>query len=152
MTQFTDYDEWVKKEILPKARTDFRQPPELYALSLESYGIDIPPAQIVEMAHKAFGEYQAEMQTIAAQIAKKHGWPSGDYRDVIKKVKQKQLVGDAILPFYKQRLDEIEKIIAKENLVTLPNRPARIRIGTPAESAAQPAPHMTPPPLLNNHG
>jgi uncharacterized protein (DUF885 family) len=151
-TQLTDYDAWVKKEILPKARTDFRQPPELYAMSLENYGIDIPPAQLAEIAHKSFAEYQAEMQTIAAQIAKKHGWPSGDYRDVIKKLKEEQLVGDAILPFYKQRLGEIEKIIVAQNLVALPERPARIRIGTPAESAQQPAPHMNPPPLLNNHG
>jgi uncharacterized protein (DUF885 family) len=150
--QLTDYDDWVKKEILPKARTDFRQPPEAYALSLEGYGIDIPPAQLAAMAHKSFAEYQAEMQTIAAQIAKNHGWPSGDYRDVIKKLKENQLVGESILPFYKQRLGEIEKIIVTQNLVTLPDRPARIRIGTPAESAQQPAPHMNPPPLLNNRG
>jgi uncharacterized protein (DUF885 family) len=151
-TQLADYDDWVKKEILPKARTDFRQPPELYALGLEAFGIDIPPAQIAEMAHKAFAEYQGEMQTIAGQIAKQRGWPSSDYRDVIKKLKEEQLVGDAILPFYEKRLGEIEKIIVAQRLVTLPSRPARIRIGTPAESAQQPAPHMNPPPLLNNHG
>jgi len=151
-TQLSEYDEWVKKEILPKARTDFRQPPELYALSLENYGIDIPPTQLAGMAHKAFAEYQAEMQTIAAQIAKKRGWPNSDYRDVIKRLKEEQLVGDAILPFYKQRLGEIEKIITTQSLVTLPDRPARIRIGSPAESAQQPAPHMNPPPLLNNQG
>jgi len=150
--QLTAYDDWIKTTILPKARTDFRQPPELYALGLEGYGIDIPPADVAAMAHKAFTEYQAEMQTIAAQIAKLHGWPSGDYRDVIKKLKENQLVGDAILPFYKDRLKEIEGIIVKQKLVSLPDRPARIRIGTPAESAQQPAPHMIPPPLLNNTG
>ena len=148
----TDYDQWIKSDILPKARTDFREPPELYALGLEGYGIDIPPADLAVMAHKAFAEYQAEMQTIAAQIAKQHGWPSGDYRDVIKKLKENQLVGDSILPFYKDRLKEIEGIIVKQKLVSLPDRPARIRIGTPAESAQQPAPHMVPPPLLNNTG
>jgi len=142
----------VKNEILPKARTDFREPPELYALNLEGYGIDIPPAELAAVAHKAFAEYQGEMQTIAAQIAKKNGWPSSDYRAVIKKLKENQLVGDAILPFYQQRLKDIEGIIAKQRLVTLPDRPARIRIGSPAESAQQPAPHMIPPPLLNNTG
>jgi Bacterial protein of unknown function (DUF885) len=150
--QLTAYDDWIKTTILPKSRTDFRQPPELYALGLEGYGIDIPPADVAAMAHKAFAEYQAEMQTIAAQIAKQHGWPSADYRDVIKKLKENQLVGDAILPFYKDRLKEIEGIIVKQKLVSLPDRPARIRIGTPAESAQQPAPHMIPPPLLNNTG
>jgi len=74
--QLTAYDDWIKTTILPKARTDFRQPPELYALGLEGYGIDIPPADVAAMAHKAFTEYQAEMQTIAAQIAKLHGGPA----------------------------------------------------------------------------
>jgi uncharacterized protein (DUF885 family) len=142
----------VKSEILPKSRTDFREPPELYALNLEGYGIDIPPTELAAMAHKAFAEYQAEMQAIAAQIAKKNGWPGSDYREVIKKLKENQLVGDAILPFYQQRLKDIEGIIVKQRLVTLPDRPARIRIGSPAESAQQPAPHMIPPPLLNNTG
>jgi uncharacterized protein (DUF885 family) len=150
--QLADYDQWVKTAILPKARADFRQPPERYALALEGYGIDIAPADLAAMAHKAFAEYQGEMQTIAAQIAKQHGWPSDDYRDVIKKLKQDQLVGDSILPFYKQRLKDIESIIVAQQLVALPDRPARIRIGTPAESAQQPAPHMIPPPLLNNTG
>jgi hypothetical protein len=151
-TQLADYDTWVKSDLLPKARTDFRQPPEVYAMSLEGFGIDIPPAQLAEMAHKSFNEYQAEMQTIASQIAKKNGWPDGDYRAVIKKLKEQQLVGEEILPFYQKRLKEIEGIIVADKLVALPDRPARIRIGTPAESAQQPAPHMIPPPLLNNHG
>jgi uncharacterized protein (DUF885 family) len=151
-TQLTAYDDWIKATVLPKTRTDFRQPAELYALSLENFGIDIPPAELAAMAHKAFTEYQAEMQTIATQVAKQHGWPDSDYRDVIKRLKQDQLVGDSILPFYKDRLKVIEGIIVKQNLVSLPDRPARIRIGTPAESAQQPAPHMVPPPLLNNTG
>jgi hypothetical protein len=150
--QLTRYDQWVKTEILPKARTDFREPPELYALGLEGYGIDIPPGDLAALAHKAFAQYQAEMQSIAGQIAKLHGWPSGDYRDVIKKLKENQLVGDSILLFYQGRLKDIEAIIAKQKLVALPDRPARIRIGSPAESAQQPAPHMIPPPLLNNTG
>jgi len=150
--QLTDYDDWVKTALLPKARTDFRQPPELYALGLEAYGITVAPGQLAEMAHQAFREYQAEMQTIAAKIAKQRGWPSGDYKEVIKKLKQEQLVGEAILPLYQKRLKEIEGIIVAKRLVTLPDRPARIRIGTPAESAQQPAPHMVPPPLLDNHG
>jgi hypothetical protein len=151
-TELTDYDSWVKTELLPKARTDFRLPPEEYALNLEGYGIDIPIAQLAQMAHHEFKVYQAQMQIIATQIAQQRGWPDKDYRSVSRRLKQNQLTGDSILPFYKKRLAEIEAIIVKENLVSLPDRPARIRIATPAESAEQPAPHMQPPPLLNNTG
>jgi uncharacterized protein (DUF885 family) len=104
------------------------------------------------MAHQMFGELQAEMKPIAEQIAKQRHLPSSDYRDVIRELKKQQLVGDAILPFYQQRLKQIEKIIVDKQIVTLPNRPARIRIATAAETAQQPAPHMVPPPFLHNTG
>lgn len=150
--QLADYDSWVRANVLPKARTDFRQTPEEYALGFEAYGIDIPPAKIAEMAHKAFTEYQAQMAPIAAAIAREHGWKSSDYRDVIRELKKQQIEGKEILPFYEKRLHEIEAIIREHRLVTLPSRPAIIRLGTPAESAQQPAPHMVPPPFLHNTG
>ncbi len=150
--QLTEYNAWVKQEVLPKSRTDFRLPPEEYAFSLQQFGVDIPPEQLAAMAHKAFTEYQQEMQEIAAKIAKERGWKSSDYRDVIHELKKDQLVGEAILPQYEQTLKNIEDIIRREKLVTLPDRTARIRLASAAETAQQPAAHMDPPPLLNNTG
>jgi hypothetical protein len=150
--QLIDYNVWVKQEILPKARTDFRLPPEEYAFGLEQLGVDIPPDKLTAMAHKAFTEYQQEMQEIAAKIAKERGWKSADYRDVIRELKKDQLVGEAILPQYEKTLKDIEEIIRREKLVTLPDRPARIRLASAAETAQQPAAHMDPPPLLHNTG
>ena len=150
--QLADYDDWLKANVLPKARTDFRLPPEKYALAFESYGIDIPPAQIAVMAHAAFTRYQTEMAPLAAQVAKANGYSSNDYRGVITQLKKKQITGEAILPFYENRLQKIESIIIAKNLVTLPNRPAIIRLATAAETAQQPAPHMVPPPFLHNTG
>jgi Bacterial protein of unknown function (DUF885) len=150
--QLSDYDNWTRTNVLPKARNDFRLPPEEYALNLEDYGIDIPPAQLASMAQQAFSDIQAEMKPIAEQIAKERHLPSSDYRDVIRELKKQQLIGDAILPFYQERLKQIEKIIVDKQIVTLPDRPARIRIATAAETAQQPAPHMVPPPFLHNTG
>ncbi len=151
-SQLKDYDSWITANVLPKARTDFRLPHQEYALALEEYGIDIPPDQLASNAHKAFTDIQEEMKPIAAQIAKQRNLPSADYRDVMRELKKQQLVGDAILPFYQNRLKEIEKIIVAHQIVTLPDRPARIRIATAAETAQQPAPHMVPPPFIHNTG
>ncbi len=150
--ELADYDAWVRQTILPKARTDFRLPPQKYALAFEQYGIDIPPAQIAAMAHAAFTQYQSEMAPLAAQIAKANGYPSSDYRAVIAQLKKKQITGEAILPFFNHRLQQIEQLIVAHELVTLPSRPAIIRLATAAETAQQPAPHMTPPPFLHNTG
>ena len=151
-SELVDYDAWIKATVLPKARADFRLPPEEYALALQNFGIDIPPTEMAAMAHKGFTEIQEEMKPIAAQIAKERKLPSSDYRDVIRELKKQQLVGDAILPFYENRLKQIEEIITKEQIVSLPDRPARIRIASAAETAQQPAPHMVPPPFLHNTG
>jgi uncharacterized protein (DUF885 family) len=150
--QLEGYLKFVRAEVLPKARKDFRLPPELYAFNLLQVGVDIAPDELARRAHKAFVEIQAEMQTTAAKLAKDRGWPSPDYHDVIKQLKQAQIADDQVLEFYKHRLGEIEGIIRANHLVTLPDRPARIRLGTPAENAQQPAPHMTAPRLIGNTG
>ena len=71
---------------------------------------------------------------------------------MIKALKKEQLVGPAILTHYQCRLKQIEEIIREKQILSLPARPARIRIATEAESAATPAPNMHPPRLLGNTG
>ena len=144
-TQLAGYDAFVRQSVLPKARTDFRLPPEVYARNLRQYGVDIPAAQLTKMAHEAFDAIQKEMTALAPEIAKAKGWTVTDYRDVIRELKKQQLVGEAILK-------DLEAIITREKLVTLPSRPARIRLASAAETAASPAPNMRPPRLVGNTG
>jgi uncharacterized protein (DUF885 family) len=151
-TQLAAYDAWIRATILPKARADFRLPPEEYALAFESYGIDISPAQIAAIAHGAFSEYQSEMGRLAEQVARNKGYSASDYRSVIRELKKSQITGPAILPLYEDRLHAIESIIVAQKLVTLPDRPAIIRLASAAETAQLPAPHMKPPPFLHNTG
>ncbi|MBF5044560.1 DUF885 domain-containing protein [Aggregicoccus sp. 17bor-14] len=150
--QLAAYDGFVRTELLPRARTDFRLPPEVYAQNLERIGVDLPPEQLMAQAHQAYAELQAQMQTVAAQVAKARGFKDPDYRAVIRELKKEQLVGEAILPHYQARLKDLEGIIRREHLLTLPARPARIRLASEAESAQSPAPHMRPPRLLGNTG
>ncbi|MGH9492927.1 MAG: DUF885 domain-containing protein [Terriglobales bacterium] len=146
------YDEFVRTEVLPRARTDFRLPPEEYAFNLEQVGVDILPGDLAAQAHAAFTDIQKQMSKLAPEVARQHGWTLTDYRDVIRELKKDQLVGEAILPHYQARLKEIEGIIQKQRLVTLPSRPARIRLASAAESANVPAPNMRPPRLIGNTG
>jgi hypothetical protein len=150
--QLNAYNDFVRSEVLPKARTDFRMPPAIYALQLEGFGVDYTPAELERMAHQSFTEIQAQMSDFAQKVAKERGLPASDYRSVIRALKQEQLKNDDILPHYQSRLAQIEDILRKEHLITLPDRPAIIKIASAAETAQQPAPHMDPPPLLNNHG
>lgn len=150
--QLREYSAWVKKEILPRARRTNRLPEAIYADNLKNFGVHLSPRELIERATFGFLEIRDEMQSIAARIAVERKLPSSDYRDVIRELKKDQITGDAVLPFYQHRLEEIEKLIVEHDLVTLPQRKARIRLASDAESSAQPAPHMSPPRLIGNHG
>ena len=150
--QLADYDRFVRSEILPKSRSDFRLPPAIYAIELDNYGVDYKPDELKRLAHQSFAEIQKQMSEVAVKVAKERGFPSSDYRDVIRGLKKEQLTGEQILPHYERRLAQIEQILRTNHLISLPDRPAIIRLASAAETAQQPAPHMAPPPLLNNHG
>jgi hypothetical protein len=49
-------------------------------------------------------------------------------------------------------LGEIDATITRERIVTRPDHPVLMRLGSPAENAQQPAPHMVPPRLIGNTG
>jgi hypothetical protein len=150
--QMDAYTAFLKTEVLPKARTDFRDPPELYAFSLRNYGVEIPPDALADRARISFMEIRNEMKSLAPMVAKEKGFASSDYRDVIRELKKQQIVGEAILPHYEARLQALEEIIRREKIVTLPAREARIRLSSEAESAQSPAPNMRPPRLVGNTG
>ncbi len=150
--QVAAYNDFLRKEILPKSRDDFRLPPALYEFSLEQVGIDIPASELASIAHAAFLQIQKEMQELAPKVAKQMGYSVTGYRDVIKELKKSQLYGDAILPHYQKRIQDLETIIVKEKVVTLPDREMRMRIASEAESAGSPAPNMRPPRLIGNTG
>jgi len=150
--QVAAYNDLLKTELLPRARDDFRLPRELYAYRLKQVGVDIPPAELAARARIAFMEIRNEMKALAPLVAREKGFAATDYRDVIRELKKQQLVGDAILPHYQARLKQVEEIIRREGIVTLPRREARIRLASAAESAQTPAPNMRPPRLIGNKG
>jgi uncharacterized protein (DUF885 family) len=150
--QLQDHDAWVKSTVLPHARVDYRLPPELYANNLKNVGIDIDPHELIRRAQLEFVETRAQMQVLAPTVAKAAGSSATDYRDVLKLLKKKQLGKDSIESYYHGVIGKIEAIIREHDIVTLPQREMIMRLASEAETAQQPAPHMMPPPLLNNHG
>ena len=150
--QLTEYNGWLKAELLPRARKDHRLPPEVYANNLRQYGVDITPEELISRALTSFAEIRNQMNITAGLLAKERGWPERDYRAVIRRLKADQLPADQVMPMYRSRLAQIEAIVREQKIVTLPDRAASIRLATPAENAQQPAPHMDPPRLIGNTG
>ena len=151
--QLADYAAWTKSTVLPTARTTYALPPELYTLALKGVGIDIDPRTLIERAQLEFAETRNAMQQIAPLVAKAHGWSDTDYVAVIRQLKKTPIPNDKIESHYRTVvMPELDRLIAANKVVELPNRPMQMRVGTPAESAAQPAPHFLPAPLVGNTG
>ncbi|MCH9693024.1 MAG: DUF885 domain-containing protein [Gammaproteobacteria bacterium] len=151
--QLRDYNEWVRAEILPRAREDYRLPPALYEDALRNWGVDASPLDLIEQATKGYMDIRNEMEALAPQVAEKMGYDTTDYREVIALLKENGAIdGDKLLDHYNAVLRDIEEIIVREKLISLPDRDAGIRIASAAETAAQPAPHLQPPRLIGNTG
>ncbi|MCD9095460.1 DUF885 domain-containing protein [Luteimonas fraxinea] len=150
--QITDYATWTRTTVLPKAREDTRLPPELYAFGLKQYGTDVDPQLLMQRAQLAFMEIRAQMQQLAPLVAKEKGIDATDYREVIAALKRDTIPNARLEASYREVIDAIDPIIERENIVDVPQREMQMRLGSDAESAAQPAPHFRPAPLVGNTG
>lgn len=150
--QLQEFDLFVQKTLLPRARQDHRLPAELYAFLLENNGVALAPAELAQQARHAFQDIQSQMQELAQQVAKERGLSDPDYRAVIRELKKDQVPGDAVVALYKQRLIEIEALLKEHRLVGIPARPVSIRLATEAESARVPSPYLDIPRLIGNQG
>ena len=150
--QFREYTEWERATVLPAARPEFRLPPEIYAFRLKAFGIDIPPEELVARARRAFYETRAQMDALARQVAAKLGLAATDYPSVLAALKKDKIPQDQLEARYADVLGQIQEIAARERIVTLPDYPVLMRLGSDAENAASPAPHMNPPRLIGNTG
>ena len=150
--QLEDYDKWVRAEVLPRARDDYRLPAVLYEDALRNWGVYESPQQLIQTATQGYMDIRNEMDALAPLIAKQKGYDTSDYREVIRLLKKERIAGDELLDYYNARLKDLEKIIRDNRLVSLPDRDAGIRIASEAETAAQPAAHLETPRLIGNTG
>ncbi len=151
--QLRDYNEWVRAEIVPRARTDYRLPKAMYEDALRNWGVYSSPEELIEQATKGYMDIRNEMEALAPQIAAEKGWDTRDYREVIAMLKEEGAIdGDKLLDHFHAVLRDLEEIMVREKIITLPERDAGIRIATAAETAAQPAPHLEVPRMIGNTG
>ena len=150
--QLREHCQWVKSSVLPRARKEHTLPRELYVDRLRSHGVDIEPEQAISMGMLAFAEIRDEIARLAAWIARERNLTPADYRSVLRELKRHQVPRDQVLAHYRDRLGQIEQILVRERIVTLPQRPASIRLASEAESAAISAPYLNTPRLIGNQG
>ncbi len=154
-TQLREYRDWTRAKVLPKARADARLPAPLYAFQLKQVGIDIDPQLLMQRAQLEFMETRSAMRQLAPLVVKAKGLKVSDPTDpvaVIRALKSEKIADDQLEHHYRGVIDAIDPIIREQKIVDVPQRPMQMRLGSAAESAASPAPHFLPAPLVGNTG
>lgn len=150
--QLNEYNEWVRENILPNTRASAVLPRELYELQLKNYGVDASPEELMKIGQVAFMNIRNEMIALAPLVAAENGFDATDYREVLRILKKDQLHGEELMAAYQEVMAELDVIIEREGLASLPDEPARVRMATVAETAQQPAAHLDVPRLVGNTG
>lgn len=151
--QSAEFDAFLRSHLLPKARTDFRLPKEIYAQQLRMRGIEAGPDELIKGARRTYKELFQRFREAAKAVAKKEKLGSSEPAFVIAHLKKKQVVKpDEVKALFENANKTLEGIIRREQLVSLPSVPLRIRVAGEAESLASPVPHLREPPLIGNSG
>ena len=150
--QFADYAAWTTATVLPLSRDNPQLPRELYALRLRRVGIDISPEEAAAQARAGFYDLRQQLDILAPQVAAKFGFKDTSYLGVLAALKKQTIANDKIEAFYRDVNRQIEERIEANGIADLPDVTLQMRLASPAEAAAQPAPHFQPPRLVGNTG
>ena len=150
--ELKEHDDWVRSTVLPRARKTNRLPAEIYADNLKGFGVEADPRELMQRAMFAYLQTRDELDALARVLAAQKGYKSADYRDVIRELKKNRVPTSQVLQLYSSHLAQLEDMLRKQSIITLPKRNAVIRLSTDAEAAQQPAPHLNPPRLIGNTG
>jgi len=145
--QVAEFNDFILRVVVPRCQTTPRVPPALFRFRLaQSLGADLVPTDLARHARLAFHETQAEMAALTAEIVATEGLPQQDYQSLIRLIRRDQLSRDGVSEEYTVRLHDIEQVISRERLMSLPPGQPRVRAATEAENAMFGAPVTICPP------
>lgn len=151
--EVSNYDQYLRREILPLARVNPNFPIQVYKQMLGEIGVDKTPDEMIRIGQTSYKKLFIKYKNLANKIAKKWNLKESTPIAVIKHLKLKQVVKkEDVARLYKSASKRLTRIIKQNQLVTLPKTNLQIRFAGDAESSASPVPHLNPPPLLNNDG
>lgn len=146
--QHAEHCTFLRLELLPRARTDARLPPELFAIELRRHGVDLPIDELARRAHVAFRETQNEMKSLARLLAREHGWAFDDYPSAIRELRRERIDSHQLAAHYQRRLDQLADTAPDSSLPRLPPGALHARVASEAEQHVFPMPFLRLPRLL----
>ena len=112
-----EYANWLSKERLPKATTDFALGEEKYRRMLATTElVDLPPAKILEIGLQQLKNEQAAFAEAAKQID-----PKKTPAEVFKQIQNEHPTAENLIPDMAKDLDAIRQYVVDHHIVTVPS-------------------------------
>ncbi len=146
--QLAAYDAFLRRNLLPRCRDDFRLPGDLYAARLLQHGVELPAAELSRRAEAAFEELRRQLNETARHLARRRGWSCEPFPAVLRRLERRQIAPERLLDHYRGRHRQLEDRVARTDFVTLPRRWPLVRFAGEAERAIFPFPHLRWPPFF----
>jgi uncharacterized protein (DUF885 family) len=112
-----EYEEWMKKDLLPRSQGDFRLGPSAYAKKLMyEEMVDIPLDRLLEIGYADLRKNQQTFAETAARID-----PNKTPQQILQEMEKDHPSGDKLLDAFRDTLGGLTKFIQDHNIVTIPS-------------------------------
>ncbi len=150
--QLGAYHDFLRQEVLPQCRDDFRLPPELYAARLRRCGVEMSIDELMHRAEAACVDARRQLIETAHHLARQRGWGEASFPELLRRLARERLEPGQILSHYTRRLKQLETIVAGADFVSRPRCRPVVRLASEAENGAFPFPHFRWPRVFGGRG
>jgi len=112
-----EYEQWMKKDLLPRSQGDFRLGPSTYAKKLQyEEMVDIPLDRLLAIGYDDLRANQKRFAETAARID-----PSKTPQQILAEMEKDYPSGDKLLDAFRDTLGGLTKFIQDHKIVTIPS-------------------------------
>ena len=117
ITALRDYEKWLKSDLLPRSKGDFRLGQANYVkkLALEEM-VDIPLPRLLEIGYQNLRENQKQFAETAKRID-----PSKTPRQILDELEKDHPAGGGLLGAFRDTLTGLRDFVVSHKIVTLPS-------------------------------
>lgn len=113
----TDYESWLKSDLLPRSTGEFRIGADTFRKKLEyDEMVDTPLDKLLEIGYADMHKNQAEFNRIAKELE-----PDKDYRAVLEELGEDHPAPDQLLQTFRNTFNSLIGFIREHHIVTIPS-------------------------------
>ncbi|MCK4385638.1 MAG: DUF885 domain-containing protein, partial [candidate division Zixibacteria bacterium] len=116
LSVFDDYEEFLKKRLLPRSKGSFAIGEKFYNFLLSvHHQLPYTADDLLSIGNQTIKQTQAEMRFLAKKIDPKKSWTK-----IVDDLKKKHPSKDNLLEFYKKEMARARDFVKRKDLVTIP--------------------------------